>query len=60
MEHIILHRGGMTVTLESNDTVTVKDRGKCPTLDDIARQRALNVYMVSHEDTEDDTWGEVG
>lgn len=49
MQVNILHDGALTVELESNGTVTQHIAGNCPTLDDIARQRALNVYMVPEE-----------
>lgn len=60
MEITILRQAGFTVSLESNGTVTLKENGKCPTLDDIARQKALNTYMVPQEDTLEDKWEEVG
>ena len=59
MKDIILHHGALTVELESNDTVTLHHGGDCPTLDDIARQRALNVYLVDEAPTQDDMWEEV-
>ena len=49
MQATILHDGALTVELESNGTVTLKVAGCCPTLDDIARQRAQDAYM-SEED----------
>lgn len=49
MEHTILHQGGFTAVLESNGTVTTRENGALPTLDDIARQRARDAYM-SEED----------
>jgi len=55
MEHIILQQGGFTVRLESNGTVSLRENGKLPTLDDIARQRAKAAYMVGETLTSDDT-----
>lgn len=57
MSDTILHHGALTVELESNGTVTLKNAGKLPTLDDIARQRALSTYMVG-EDRPAPTWYE--
>lgn len=54
MQVNILHDGALTVELESNGTVTLHNAGDCPTLDDIARQRALNTYMVPQECDQDD------
>ena len=60
MEHTILHQAGFTVVLESNGTITLRENGKLPTLDDIARQKARNVYMVDAAPTLDDLYEEVG
>lgn len=60
METTILHQAGFTVVLESNGTVSLRENGKLPTLDDIARQKARNVYFVADEPTPDDTYDEVG
>jgi len=60
MEHTILHQAGFTVVLESNGTVSLRDKGKLPTLDDIARQRAQDTYMMPQEPTDTDTYDEVG
>jgi hypothetical protein len=49
MQVNILHDGALTVELESNGTVTSHIAGACPTLDDIARQRAQSTYMVPEE-----------
>jgi hypothetical protein len=57
MQVNILHDGALTVELESNGTVILHEAGKCPTLDDIARHRALDTYMVPTEPT---TTHEVG
>ena len=57
MQVNILHDGALTVELESDGTVTLKNAGKLPTLDDIARQRAHNTYMVPEELTEDEDVG---
>jgi hypothetical protein len=46
MQVNILHDGALTVELESNGTVTSKVGGRLPTLDDIARQRALSTYFT--------------
>ena len=55
MEHTILHQGGFTAVLESNGTVTTRDMGALPTLDDIARQRAQARYF-DDIDTPAPTW----
>lgn len=60
MQVNILHDGALTVELESDGTVTLHNAGDCPTLDDIARQRALSTYMVPEELTFDDEYEEVG
>lgn len=46
MKDIILHSGALTVELNSDDTVTLHNAGDCPTLDDIARQKAYSAYMA--------------
>ena len=51
MEHTILHMGGFTAVLESNGTVSTRECGRLPTLDDIARRRALDTYMVDEPPT---------
>lgn len=60
MQVNILHDGALTVELESNGTVTSKVGGRVPTLDDIARQRAYNVYIIPECEEVDDMWEEVG
>lgn len=60
MQVNILHDGAFTVELESNGTVTPKVGGACPTLDDIARQRAHNVYIIPQGEEDTDLWEEVG
>jgi len=60
MEHTILHQAGFTVVLESNGTVTLRENGKLPTLDDIARQRAQNVYTMPQGEEDTDMYEEVG
>ena len=55
MEHTILHQGGFTAVLESNGTVTTRENGALPTLDDIARRRALGTYF-SDIDRPSPTW----
>ena len=45
MEHNIIHQGGFTVTLESDGSLSARSAGKLPTLDDIARSRAVNRYL---------------
>lgn len=57
MKDTILRQGALTVELESDGTVTKHVAGDCPTLDDIARQRALNVYLAPLDPPE---WEEVG
>jgi hypothetical protein len=51
MDTTILHHGPFTAILESDGTVTLKAGGKCPTLDDMARQRAQDAYMWDTEPT---------
>jgi hypothetical protein len=48
---IILHHGALTVELDSAGTVILHEAGKCPTLDEIARHRALNTYIIPQEPT---------
>jgi len=60
MEHTILHQAGFTVVLESNGTVSLRENGKLPTLDDIARRRALNTYLMPQGEEDTDMWEEVG
>ena len=60
MEHTILHQAGFTVVLESNGTVSLRENGKLPTLDDIARRRALNTYIMPQGEEDTDMWEEVG
>ena len=50
MEHTILHQAGFTVVLESDNTVTLRENGKLPSLDDIARDRAYRRYMAACDD----------
>jgi hypothetical protein len=59
MQVNILHDGALTVELESNGTVTAKVGGACPTLDDIARHRAVSTYMVPEELTLDEEYDNV-
>jgi hypothetical protein len=56
MQVNILHDGALTVELESNGTVTPRIAGACPTLDDMARQRAQDTYMVPEELTSDEEY----
>lgn len=51
MEITILRQAGFTVTLESGGAVTLKEAGKLPTLDDIARERAVSTYMDTEPPT---------
>lgn len=54
-----LYSNGSTIVrydTDSHSTVTT-EKGKLPTLDDLARQRALNVYMMPLDPP---VWDEVG
>ena len=52
MENTILHMGGFTVVLESNGSVSTRDRGRLPSLDEIARDRAIDRYITPKAETE--------
>jgi hypothetical protein len=50
MENTILHQGGFTAVLESNGTVTTRNMGQLPSLDDIASARAKARYICEEDD----------
>ena len=51
MQDTILHHGALTVSLDSAGTVTQAVAGRLPSLDQIARERAIARYLVSAPDS---------
>lgn len=56
MEHKIISTNGITVTLEDGGAVTIREHGKLPSLDDLARERAYSRYMAILDDPSLDDW----
>lgn len=50
MENTILHMGGFTAVLESNGSVSTRENGKLPSLDDLARKRARDRYLAPKDE----------